>query len=137
MLFVKYSKQKAITSDQPFQKGGRHLHTKEGRRHLQELLQESMVNHLNKGTTLIYLGHHQVQMHYILFMMTIELCGCHTNKPSILDGEDQDNLGTESPDLSKTDWLLAVLVRITRFDLSERSLAPVRLLEPGRLCYFL
>jgi hypothetical protein len=44
----------------------------------------------------------------------------------ILDGEDQDQLWTKSPGLSKTNWLLAILVRIIRPDRSDWSLALAR-----------
>jgi hypothetical protein len=120
MLFDKYSKQKAITSDRSLKKGWGHLHTKEGHLHLQGLLQDSRVNHHSKANALLHHGHHQVQMHHTPYMMTMEWCGCHTNKPFILDGVDKNQLFTESPGLSKTDWLLAILVRVTRPDRSDR-----------------
>jgi hypothetical protein len=43
-------------------------------------------------------------------------------QPFILYGEDKNHLSTGSLGLSKTDWLLAVLVRVTRPDKSDRSL---------------
>jgi hypothetical protein len=86
MLFDKYSKQKAVTSYRSLKKGWGHLRTKEGHLHLQGLLQDLRVNHHSKGNALLHHGCHQDQMHYVRYTMTMEWCGCHTNKPFILDG---------------------------------------------------
>jgi hypothetical protein len=58
--------------------------------------------------------------------MIMDLYGCHVNKLFVVDGEDQGELWTRSLGLSKTDWLLAILVRVIRPDRSDRSLASIR-----------
>jgi hypothetical protein len=71
MLFDKYSKQKAVTSDQPVKKGWDHLHIKRGQHHLSGQPSDSEVNHL-RGNTLLQIGLLQVQIRFTLSMMTTE-----------------------------------------------------------------
>jgi hypothetical protein len=86
MLFDKYSKQKAVTSDQPLKKGWGHPHINRDHHHLSGQLQGSGVNHLSKEGTLLQLG---LRIRFVRSTMTMEWCGCHINNPFILDVEDQ------------------------------------------------